>query len=316
MKNTCLTIAMASTIFLTSTVFANDIPVNLMGSATAMNSAPINIIMDIVKQNIDLSLSAGNAKASVQVIYKNTKPDYLLVYLLSAKDYSFTVTRIQLDQNYHVQSIIPNYQLQASDDASQPATSTPVCPDNTIEFISSTPVDTIATAKEGVENVYNDALAHHYKAVKLLGAEATVASYQNWFACPKLKGFFNIGHGNQNEIVLADGYLKSRFFATTEHNKLVEKAVVLFNSCEVDNSPLKPSIVESSNAQKYAGGITNLLIGPSESASQCFWSKAFNSEGMTNAIQDCNQQFDPADQFGISGHGSDIITLPEMQAHK
>ncbi|MBV8802915.1 MAG: hypothetical protein JO131_08155 [Gammaproteobacteria bacterium] len=316
MKKAYLTLSVVSSIFLTSAAFANEIPVNLMGSATAMNSAPINIILDIVKQNIDLSSSSGNAKASVQVIYKNKKPDYLLVYLFSAKNYSFTVTKIQLNENYQVQSIISNYQLQTEDDANQPTITAPVCPDNSIEFVSSTPADTITTAKAAVENVYNDALAHHYKAVKLLGAEATVASYQNWFACPNLKGFFNIGHGDKNEIVLADGYLKAKFFAGVEHGKLKEKAVVLFNSCQVDNPPLKPSIVESSDAQKYAGGVTNLLIGPSESASQCFWAKAFNDEGMTKAIEVCNQQYDPSDQFGISGHGSDNITLPEMLVRK
>lgn len=304
-------IAIFSALCLASThAIANEIPMSLLSSVKGNHAVAINKVTDIVKQNISLSPTSGNSKAEVQMIFDSkNKPDYLLVYLLSAKNYSFTITKIKVDENYHVTSVTPDYHLQKNDYAQQPKVATPSCPDDSVELVSATPVDTYPTAKDAVDHVYQQAGEKGYVAKELLGDEASVESYMNWLSCPNLKAFYNVGHGSSDGIMLSDGVLSHDNFTGELNKKLGERAVVLFNSCEVENDPLKSSITEDADAQKYAGGISNLVIGPSEAASKCFWDAALDQQPMTANLADCNQKYDSGDQFGIDGHGADLLNL-------
>lgn len=307
-----LVLVLSAAGFLTSTIsFADGIPITLLSNANGTYSLPIDKIVDIVKKNI-VSLSPSDYyKAKVQVIYdEQQKPDYLLVYLLSAKNYSYTVTKIKINEEYQPSSVISNYQLQKKDIQEQPSTKLNpalACPDEATEFVSATPVDDIRTAKEAIDYTYEKALAHGYKVHKMLGNEASVENYQNWLTCPNLKGFFNVGHGSNTAIMLSDGILSNEFFNNELKDKLHKRTVILFNSCNVHNDPLKGSVTESAEAQKYAGGITSLLIGPSEQASKCFWDAAFSQQSLTSSLSDCNHKYDPRDVFGIEGHGLDLF---------
>lgn len=264
-------------------------------------------IANIVKKNVDLS--GDIQKAKVQVIYKDNKPSYLLVYLLSSKNYSLTITKIELNAKFKSTSVIKNYRLQKQDLQQQPKKFS-ACPNEAVNFVSGTPADEIPTAKAVIEQVTTMATENGYTAAKMLGDEASVENYIGWLSCPNLKGFYNVGHGNDSGILLADGFLSHEVFKTELNAKLAARTVVLFNSCEVVNDPLKSSITEDANAQKYAGGITTLWIGPSEKASQCFWAEAFKHQEMSPALAYCAEKHDPTDVWGIEGHGADVLNNP------
>jgi hypothetical protein len=289
-----------------------DKPIKLIPNGQNSTAVPADKIINLVKKNVDLS-SASIASATVQVIYnKQNKPDHLLVYLLSAKSYSFTVTKINLNQDYRVTSIQSSYHLDKADLAQQIhiAAKDIQCPDETIEIVSATPVDDYPTAFAGVKNVYEEAVAYGYKATMLLGANATVENYVNYLSCPNLKGFLNIGHGSEGGIMLDDGVLTSDEISQDLKDKLRKEVFVLFNSCEVFNNPLKSSLTEDAVAKKYSGGITALLIGPSELASQCIWNSAYQMQKISPAVKYCNMHFDSRDKFGIGGHGTNFLDKP------
>lgn len=308
-----------SIIFSLSTIaFATDIPISLLAHSKNTTSVPINKVTTLVQKNISLTNASEYSKANVEVIFdRNNKPDYLLVYLLSAKTYHFSITKIKINENYEVISVTPNYVLQKNDYEQQKLlhATGPKCPDKSVEFVAATPVPSYPTAKDAVDTVYQQAKSSGYVAIELLGDDASVGNYENWLVCPKLKGFFNVGHGNSLEILLADGLLTHDNISTLIKNKLGEHALLLFNSCEVDNDPLKSSITEDADAQKYAGGITTLYIGPSEAASKCFWDAAFHKQALSVSLENCNNSLDPQDQFGISGHGADILNAPSMKTY-
>jgi len=304
-------IALLAALSFSASAFADEIPITLLSNAKHTYSVPINKIVDIVKQTIPMTPSSGYASAKVQVIYDNNHhPDYLLVYLLSAKTYQFSVTKIKINDKYQMISVTPSYHLQKNDFAQQPIArrARSACPDESVEFVAATPVSDYPTAKDAVDHVSEAAKAKGYSTVVLYDDDASIESYSNWLSCPKLKGFFNVGHGNSDGILLSDGVLSHDFFTNDIPKQLSEKTVVVFNSCEVDNDPLKSSVVEDADAQKYAGGVTELEIGPSESASKCFWDAAFKKQPLTAALTNCNQKYDSDDTFGIDGHGADVLS--------
>ena len=80
-------------------------------------------------------------------------------------------------------------------------------------------------------------------------SKATVENYENYLMCPQLKGFYNVGHGANNDILLTDGVLTKNYFITYRNTK--KHTVILFNSCDTFNDPLKDSIINFARAQKY-----------------------------------------------------------------
>ncbi|MDF1797300.1 MAG: hypothetical protein P1U63_12260 [Coxiellaceae bacterium] len=295
-----------------TTALANP-SITLMGNAKGTYSVPLSNITQLIKQNIDTSANSPYAAIKIQPIYNhNGKINYLLAYLPSKTNYSFSITRINLNQTHGTQytagNVINNYHLSTADWQQQPRTkSLGVCPDKNVEFVAATSVPQYPTAKEYVEKVFDDAVSHGYKSVKLEGDEASVGAYENYLSCPNLKGFFNIGHGGPSGIMLSDGMLGSYQFSQM-HKELHEKAVILLNSCEVFNDPLKSAVLNGSDPQKYAGGISTLGIGTSEPASACFWDHAFNGKPLTDWLNKCATTIDANDTWGIGGLGGNTLS--------
>lgn len=275
-------------------------------------------IIEIIKGSIHLDNRADIFGVRVQPIFnpQNGKIDHLLVYLLSSKTYSYTITRIDLYANAQASKVIENYHFNKEDNAQQPRSLIGAieCPDNNIEIVTATPVPEIPTAKTAVETIANQAKSYRYKSTQLLGEEATVNNYVAYLSCPKLKGFLNIGHGYNEGIILADGILSSEMIRTELKGKFQKRAVIAFNSCEVFNNPLKQTMIDDADARKYSGGISPLLIGPSEAASQCFWDAAFKLHPMAFSVSYCNLKFDPRDQWGMGGKGWNFLMLPRPVA--
>lgn len=146
-----------------------------------------------------------------------------------------------------------------------------------------TPVPDIPTAKTAVETVASIAESIGLRTKILLGPDASVANYQALLSSGKLKGFLNVGHGNNYCIALYDGMLTSDWFESLS-SRPVFPAVVYFNSCEVFNSPLQPAIMDA-GARTFVGGELDLLIGPSEEVAKAFWNMVMKeSRPMGDAI--------------------------------
>lgn len=202
-----------------------------------------------------------------------------------------------------------NYKMTSQDYAQQPSAlyAKAECPDPDMQVVSGTPVPDITTAGAAINNVTSEASAYGFKSFALLGKDATAKNYLSYLNCPALKGFYNVGHGSENGIWLDDGVLSSAAISAELKGKLHTHTVVVFNSCEVFRNPLKKALIWDAGAQKYVGGYTSLLIGPSELASQCFWNSSFAKKSMTVSTTFCNKYFDSTDTWGIGGMGKDIF---------
>ncbi|MGD8837064.1 MAG: hypothetical protein PVI54_07880 [Desulfobacteraceae bacterium] len=85
----------------------NVFPNNLGVEAGAQQKKKID---KIINENFDLD-DTVLYKVNVSIRYNNEgNPDYLIVYLLSKTSYSFDTYRVNLNADYSVTSIIPNYQ--------------------------------------------------------------------------------------------------------------------------------------------------------------------------------------------------------------
>jgi hypothetical protein len=312
-------LVIASTLFcLSSTLALADTSIKIMPNKEfkAQNLSDAKI-RDIVKQNIDLTKLVDVLEIRVQTIFnpKTNSPDHLLVYTLSAKNYSYTITQIKLNSAFQKTAVVSHYHLSKLDQSQQPGMkhlNDITCPDTAVEMLSATPVSYIRTAGNAIKHITNLATAYKYNAKSLLDTDATVENYVAYLSCPNLKGFYNIGHGSEDGIMLDDGILSHDVISEKLKDTLHEKVVVLFNSCEVFQDPLKGSLINDADAQKYAGGITPLRIGPSELASQCFWVSAFAHYDATSSLEFCNYHFDQkqGDIWGIDGKGSETLRLP------
>lgn len=306
MKIKSLTTLFGLFLFFLSTIVLADIPLTIINPInTAVNSK----IIQLVKENVNLS-SADYNSARIKIISRHAnRYNYLLVFLLSAQTYSLSVTKIDINENFHVTSVTPHYHLQKQDLPGLVVTNAE-CPNPNVEFIAATPLDSYPTAKAAIVGTSQKAQLYGYQVKTLLGDEATVANYLSYLNCPHLKGFYHIGHGDPDGIMLYDDVLSSDIIKEQLQKKLAEQVVVFFNSCEVFNNPLKDSLIQDADAQKYSGGISPLRIGPSELASRCFWESAFKHFPMAFSINFCNKTQDVKDKFGIGGLGGNFLRFP------
>lgn len=253
------------------------------------------------------------------------QPQYLVAYLLRRDVYTAEVVRVDIDSTLDVKAVTFDYDdstesdddeeepqppdIQVFDDdgfpivdeGGEPAGDIPQADSYAVDFVVSTPCDDIATAVSAVNDIDSAARAVGLSTVKLIGSQASVANYKRYLTSG-VRGFVNIGHGNPNLIVLDDGTLPYSWFNSLTGRPL-SPAVVYFNSCQVFNDPLKTSLL-SAGARTYCGGITNLLIGPSEDVCKCFWDSQFTSmTGMGAALTSCEKAKYPSE--GAHGIGGD-----------
>ena len=305
--------SVAASLLLASSIASASPTITLLNNHYGLSQAPIDSITRIVKQTLNAANQSNYASAKVQPIYNSEgSMDHLLVYLPSKTNYSMSVMRINLKQSdtqYTASKVINNYTLSSSDWQQQPGVQNAKCPNPKVEFVAATSVPDYPTAKQYVDEVYQSAKKHGYNTVELLGDEASTTNYENYLSCPKLKGFYNIGHGSPDGILLSDGMLGTEQFSQM-HKELNERAVVVLNSCNVFMDPLKSAVIDGSDPQKYSGGISTLLIGTSEPASACFWEHAFDGKPMTQWLNSCATKIDPNDTWGIGGNGSDTLNQP------
>jgi hypothetical protein len=125
-------------------------------------------------------------------------------------------------------------------------------------------------------------------------------------SCPNLVGNFYDGDADTSEIVTVDGTLAATDFATALAGAFRFKVTNIWLACEAFNDPMLSSVLSGAQAQKYAAGINDLEVGPSDNAGACAMKAAIDGSPMKEAFMSCYNQFDNTDdQWGFDGKGSD-----------
>jgi hypothetical protein len=305
---------------------ATNVPIRVFGSPKTYADDDAQLVPQIESIINDRVLSERDAPyKEVKIkVRRNTyaEPKYLIAYMLRSDIYMAEVVRIDLDSNLEVQDVTFDYDDSAESDEEEEPPDIQVFDDEgfpvveeeeesewaaprieayAVDMVVSTPCDDIPTAVNAVNHIYNAARTVGLSVVKLIGDQATVARYKSYLESG-VRGFVNIGHGNPNLIVLADGTLSYSWFNSLT-GKPLSPAVVYFNSCQVFNDPLKTSVL-GAGARTFIGGIVNLLIGPSEEVCKCFWDSQFTTlTSMGTALKDCEKEKYPNE--GAHGIGGD-----------
>lgn len=294
--------------FLAYPLITNASPaISLFNSQQNLAEIPMDKITSLVTANFDIT-QYRNIK--VQVIYNaKHQPDHVLVYLFSKAFHRVNVARININARYHGISVIKEYHLSAEDFAQQPglAVSKAHCPDNSVEFIAFAPNDNDLEQNITID-VANAAEAHGLKTIRLLKTDATRTNYLNYMKCPRLKGNFYDGDANPELITTSDGTLSYTEINTQLANQFNYKVTNIWLACEAYNDPIKTSMLMTSQSQKYAAGINDLAIGPSDKAAACAMKAAMDNKPMTAAFNDCYTQLDTKDDhWGFGGNGSEYF---------
>jgi len=237
-------------------------------------------------------------------------PDYVVAYMLRKDTYTADVVRIDVDKKYKALRYRDNYreaegetephaeEEEPTEKPSKKAKKGAKGAFGAVDFVAATPVPEISTAKQAAEKIRNLALAAGLNSLLLLGPDASVANYKKYLSSG-VRGFVNIGHGNPNEIVLADGTLPASWFQSL--GRRLCPAVVYFNSCQVFNSPLQPAVM-GAGARTFIGGIVNLLIGPSEEVCKCFWENVLANSALMSVLTTCEKtKYPMPGAHGVTG---------------
>jgi hypothetical protein len=265
---------------------------------------PENEIKELVSRSFDLSLYRG-VRAQVSGGTESVKP-HLVVQLQAKGTHRVQLASVALDGGLEPHAIDWNYQMAQEEIGAQrggPAAAT--CPDNSTEFIAFAPNDN-ALELQITQDVADSAKAHGLKTVTLLKSQATRQNYLNYMSCPRLKGNFYDGDSNPNLFITVDGVISAKEMSQQRFNHRVTN---IWLACEAFNDPMLSSVTKMAQSQKYAAGVNDLLVGPSDRTAKCAMIAALDGKPMTEAFQECYKQTDdPADQWGFAGDGADIFS--------
>ncbi len=247
----------------------------------------------------------------VQVIRNsNGSPHHILVYLFRIGFHQMRIMSLYVDANYNVASVDNNYHMQLTDIQQEPGadvTAPPKCPDPSIQFVSFAPNDMDLEQQTATE-VATFASKHGLKTLTLFKEKATRQNYLDVMSCPNLKGNFYDGDSNPSSFVTFDGVITSDEMTHFLSGAMKYKVTNIWLACEAFNDPLKSVMLDQVQAQKFAAGINDLLVGPSDKTGACAMEAAIAGQPMTQAFQDCYKKFDnPQDHWGFDGHGADLF---------
>jgi hypothetical protein len=236
-----------------------DVPINIFpGSQSAAGGGQEDKIHQIVKQNFDLDDTILH-KVNVKLLYDDSgNPDHLIVYLLSKHTYSYTTTRLNLNADYTVSSMVSNYEEQEEDYYQDSPGAYAECPDQSVDMVFSTCETGIPTAVAGVNKAVEIAESKGYKVEKLLGSEENTTAIKNWLACDNLVLFGRIGHGSPTGIQLKDGNLSYSYFqglSSTALNRFCISIPARFIMIPWSPPSLMPVLKNSSEATLSWGSV-------------------------------------------------------------
>ena len=246
-----------------------------------------------------------------QIIFSDKtggRPDHALVYLFAKNLHRVDFAAVKLDAQYNLLETTLDYQLTTMDHAQQPRKlSTPVCPDPSIQFLSVCPNDNSLEINV-TQDVAKAAEAAGLKTKTLLIAEATSETYLNYMSCPAIVGNFYDGDANTGVLATNDGEISASEFTSKLKGAFRKKVTNIWLACEAYNNPMLKAIRDTDQSQKYAAGINDLQVGPSDYAAACAMKAAIAGKPMTAAFKTCYDQLDtPSDKWGFGGKGSDLF---------
>lgn len=275
--------------------------------------------IDVIKKSID---TTQYKTIRIRLLYNDHhEVNALIVYLLSTQFKTAQIVRIDLNANWEVTNIIPNYSITSADLSQSPSTfykRKPNCPDDKVQFVIGNNFYGDDSVETEVQRVYQAALTKGYNPFLMdvnnpTGPQPTVQSYEDWMSCPNVKGFYNESHGYEQGILLTDDDFTYRDINSQLVGKL-DHEVILFDSCETFHNPLLDAMLNPNkgNTQQYVAGIISLPFGSSERTARCFWLNAINDQELTKTmLKNCSIEsgLDP-NGYGIAGNGDNHLTAP------
>lgn len=294
----------------------------LLGSSLSYAAVPIKVLptksvipskdtIQQIKKIITTHFNLNSVREiRVQLIVnKKHQPDHLLVYLLAKQQHKVEMARVDVDADLNVLAVQRHYRLDISDMDEQPGVSSnkAKCPDESIEFISFCPNDDNLEQSITVK-VAKAAEAKPLKTIRLLLDDATRQNYLNYMKCPQLKGNFYDGDANPELITTVDGFISASDLDKTLPNQFNFKVTNIWLACEAFNDPMKTTMLSTVQSQKYAAGVNDLLVGPSDRTAACTMIAGIAGKSLTDSFKACFAKYDdPEDQWGFDGGGSDIF---------
>ena len=231
---------------------------------------------------------------------------YYLIYLLSGNTWGIDKIRVIVDGQGKIRTIEKNFQGLPFQMAKFSRDLPIVCPDEQVEFVAISAYPGVGKVNEAMQ-IVSKAASKRYKTMTIVTPNADAQVYKNWFACANLKGFYTIGHGSNEEILVGNGeVITYYYFNGAEHNNKFEHTTLVINSCQVFNNPLGSQITfgnsltasdfdknPSLHPYQYMGGYINLLMQSSEMSSACFIEKALSGAKMDYAtLKSCAAPYD------------------------
>jgi hypothetical protein len=277
----------------------------------AAADAPAALIETLINQHFPKSQYRD---IKVQIITNAARePDHLLVFLFLKYKHGLKLARVNIDSRYHLLSIQNKPHLTAEDFSQQPGGSleTVACPDETTQFITFAP-NSDELEQAITREVGDAAEKHKLKVVRLIHFDATRKSYLNYMSCANIKGNFYDGDAYHDEsdpdsdfIVTVDGVIQAKDIVTYLKNHFRFKTVNMWVACGIYHDPMKTAMLDTAQSQKFAAGINDLFVGPSDLTAACAMEAALNGKPMQASFQECYTQ--NLDHWGFSGKGSDYF---------
>lgn len=180
------------------------------------------------------------------------------------------------------------------------------CPDALTEVVVFAP-NNIPLEQSVSENVLSNARKAGYKSVGLFIGNATRDNFLSYCKCPNLKALFYDGDASPEMITTFDSVVT---FADIALMQWKYQLVTYWLACEAYNDPMLSSVITAS-PRRWAAGINDLIIGPSDVAASFAMINAFKGQLLTESFNDALRNYDtPADYWGIGGFGGDMIDGP------
>lgn len=307
MKKTLILSAIAMTLTSTGIAFAAT-PITVINSKYHHNGINDQPLIQVVKDHLPVD---RYAYVRIQgITNKFHEPDHLLVYLHSKQSHKVELARLDIDKKLNFVAKQFPYRLQASDNAQQPGISVDKakCPDNSIEFIAFAPNGWSDFEIKITKDVAKFAKSHGLKTVTLLDDKATRSSYLNYMSCPHLVGNFYDGDADPDLITTYDGELSAADINSKLLHSFDYKVTNIWLACQAYNDPMKTAMLDAAESQKYAAGVNNLKVGPSDYAAACAMKAAIKGKPMKEAFDNCySKKDDPEDIWGWGGNGANIF---------
>jgi hypothetical protein len=247
----------------------------------------------------------------VQVITNAAhEPDHLLVFLFKKYRHGLDVARINIDSQYHVLSIQQHPHLTPDDFSQQPG-ETIACPDESTQFITFAP-NSDPLEQEITKEVGDAAESHKLKVIRLINRDATRKNYLSYMSCANIKGNFYDGDGYHDDtdpdndfIVTVDGVIQAKDIVTYLKNHFRFKTVNIWVACSIYHDPIKTAMIDTAQSQKFAAGINDLFVGPSDLTAACAIEAAMDGKAMEASFKECYEE--NLDHWGFDGRGSDYF---------